>query len=622
MNKIKVMRSVGVLFLLTGMGLFFIGGKRTHAGETCLDSRPKKKWSERKHLRFGDLPKDFKLPTSPSIDAYIVDLKLPKINGKKMVKILELGSFFSSGFTGYNALYGEDAIIKNLSLKINEIDWLSHTCVLDKTGEPRFVKKLGRGEEEPVFLNKNKVLENIADDKFLTNSLFVGDLELYRPKWKLVPIQKDESEKADLAKLSHLVHEINTEVNAKKYIIKPLGLARGEGIFVFERNDLEEVLKLVLGLSEDEGGFYRALSEETKKAWTILFHNKCRSKNAFFLVEEYVASEPIKVMKKDKKNDFDATMRVVFILTNDKKGTKDSIGVKFIGEYWKLPKNPIGSSEDSYISQTHGEGDIVNSKEVSDLDKKIVHEQLEKILPEIYKKVLSINDIKQKLLASPDNTEQVYGEVFLEVDRSVWAMTFPDKKFIFLNILAEQGKLTEEKVKEVLNPILNSWDNMYEKDKKYFAGKLIASGLFKYPAMIEWFKTRDDRYKTSLLKVALESDKFQDKTDDIWETIKETLSGMENDYHKYSLLEAVLKSDEFQDKTDDIWTTIKITLKGMENDSYKDSLLKAVKDSKKFNEQQIDELEEIEAGEQESVPMEIDQHPTPPVERRPYCSIL
>ena len=102
-------------------------------------------------------------------------------------------------------------------------------------------------------------------------------------------------------------------------MIKPLNASRGNGVIIVDRLMLNRELKKILVDKETNP------NDPTYKYWIT-------TKNKTFLVEEFISS---KIILLDGKH-FDATMRVIFVLSHD----MNNINIDFLGAYWKLRPDP------------------------------------------------------------------------------------------------------------------------------------------------------------------------------------------------------------------------------------------------------------------------------------------
>jgi len=251
-----------------------------------------------------------------------------------------------------------------------------------------------------VIDGRANTVDLYAGDKFLTNTLFEGDLARYRPGWKMFPKQY----RRDLA------DSIRRDMPAQRYVIKPLEASRGRGVLVVESDALDDVLKKIL-TRDNAAEKARVKMEEFRivdgeddpyEYWVI-------DKNPVFLIETCEASKPVRA----NGEQYDGTMRMVFTLTRNKGDTS----IDFIDAYWKLPSRPLGQgpSRDSVVSKIHREEDAdlgaPISAPVSNRDKAIVEEQLKGIIPGIYQRIISETPdaVMRRLINSVDESHRAYG---------------------------------------------------------------------------------------------------------------------------------------------------------------------------------------------------------------------
>jgi len=357
----------------------------------------------------------FRLPDevsfAPDISCLIADLKYDG-NG---LKILEFGNITYSAFKGHKMLYGKSKVWEALwdelksynvpvwfishpedPLKQEErcFDRLSDIGIRYKgstdlllqddffcdclssvvpDGGPKCIDDCkgvvvlkDRGwpinERSNYFIVLNRYIFKWANDKLKTSLLF-GDnhLKNFKPRWKLYPKQFSDS----------LVKKIQEDFKEyDKLVIKPLHSTVGNGIIIFEKKDLEKIVKKILvekdTIDPNDDPSYSHWLGDSEQA---------------FLVESFEESKAIVVQNKR----YDATMRVIFVLSCS--GNK--IGLKFLGSYWKLPKHSLDDDcglQEKYKSKiVKG---FVCSEKVSDEDITHVKEILADVLPKMYLKVL------------------------------------------------------------------------------------------------------------------------------------------------------------------------------------------------------------------------------------------
>ena len=167
-----------------------------------------------------------------------------------------------------------------------------------------------------------------------------------------------------------LADEIISKNNADILVIKPMNAARGNGIMMIQKEDLNKTLELMLTTITNR---YEAEEGEESKCEKELDYWKT-DKNDHFMVESYAPSKPITV----DNLTFDATMRQVFVLHYD----KGRMFVTFIGGYWKLPKAAL--EEEGTLTEKIKSDiriDSKSSEKISKEDMSKVQEILKNMLP-------------------------------------------------------------------------------------------------------------------------------------------------------------------------------------------------------------------------------------------------
>lgn len=216
--------------------------------------------------------------------------------------------------------------------------------------------------QHPTVLPLCDALGPFGNSKVLMNSLFEQDVALakYRPRCLVL----EKKYKKSLAK------EITDKLQCDCYVIKPINSSKGNGIIVVKKRDLYQLLRKILKNPQRLPN----LNDPTYGYWL-------RDRNKSFLVEEYAPSRLITV----KSKQYDATMRVVFVLFND----VGRIGVTFLGSYWKLPTKSVSEAGD--LTEQHKSSikpDKIGVAEVALTDYENVKTILRKVLPALYLKML------------------------------------------------------------------------------------------------------------------------------------------------------------------------------------------------------------------------------------------
>lgn len=299
----------------------------------------------------------------------IADIKFDGEN----IKICELGQGSRSRFKGYDALYGKGKVWtafweylakfqkpfwivtpenyaftqKNISFNLNDLKKFGGQLIpsLGALEDLQYLKKyikrnnlsinpcaissydaivvtnhtsFGKGFftefnlRHPNILITDQAAAVFVNSKYETNELFKHkDLKKYRPKSMICKCIYDKN----------LVRSINKKLDCQKYVIKPLNASRGNGVIIVDRLMLNRELKKIL------------VDKETLDPNDPAYKYWITTKNKTFLVEEFISS---KIILLDGKH-FDATMRVIFVLSHD----MNNINIDFLGAYWKLPARSL-----------------------------------------------------------------------------------------------------------------------------------------------------------------------------------------------------------------------------------------------------------------------------------------
>jgi hypothetical protein len=154
----------------------------------------------------------------------------------------------------------------------------------------------------PFWIDKYRMTQLFAEDEVLTK---------LKPKWgnyKKVYTKK-------------LASTIAGELGSETFVIKPRGNFMGKGVIIAGRQDLDEVLRYII----TKKGRLAKSNDAAYRAWK-------NDRFDSFIVEEFVASDPIKLPHLGNKS-YQPTMRVAFLLTYN----NHHHDVHFLGEYWKTP---------------------------------------------------------------------------------------------------------------------------------------------------------------------------------------------------------------------------------------------------------------------------------------------
>jgi len=186
-----------------------------------------------------------------------------------------------------------------------------------------------------------------VDNKKMTHDIFVEcGLEHLRPVQKAFPRRWS----ADLPA------NITRELMANKkdaIVLKLVNRCRGAGVVVARvGRELDQVLRRLLVPSVDasDGGvpqtesFEEALNAglganpcDLKEQALHWWSNEC----PVFIAEKCMASQSV---EKDGAN-YDATMRIGFVLLRSQDSADSKFRVEFLGAYWKLPSEPMTSQD-------------------------------------------------------------------------------------------------------------------------------------------------------------------------------------------------------------------------------------------------------------------------------------
>jgi len=221
--------------------------------------------------------------------------------------------------------------------------------------------------ENPGVIQMDRSMISFGNDKSKMNRLFDDEeLKQYRPRWGIYP------KKYHKALADQIISDLDTDTDI--VVIKPLNGTKGRGVIIIEKNDLDRVLNLIIKHKKKAG----EIKDRSYNYWA-------RDKNDYFIVEEFIASDPVMVHNKP----YDATMRVVFLLAYN----QQNIELTFIGAYWKLPEKSLW--DEGHLNQQHKScgKDGYYEKVDDDLYIEVSH-LLKNVLPIMYMKMLEkINPI-------------------------------------------------------------------------------------------------------------------------------------------------------------------------------------------------------------------------------------
>jgi hypothetical protein len=232
-----------------------------------------------------------------------------------------------------------------------------NTKTLDRTIAS--TKKYGNNK----FLILDRATSKFVNNKMRTNQLFEEEsLMEFRPQCKIYK-KKYTPE---------LAASIIEQIPSQFYVIKPLNAAKGYGVLIVDKKELDLVLYLIL---QDK-------THLKEKRGDVSFTHWMNDKNDSFLIEEFVASKTLTIDDKP----YDPTLRIVFVLYND--AGKEH--VVFLDGYWKLPekalttKGSMTEKHKSHITESHQSSAAVDK---TDFDQ--VTKTLEPVLLQLYHRMLA-----------------------------------------------------------------------------------------------------------------------------------------------------------------------------------------------------------------------------------------
>lgn len=267
------------------------------------------------------------------------------------------------------------ALAKNQNTETNNSiqDYAGIIVIKNRNKRKDSIKNI-KDFEHFIILNEN--FTKYGENKHNCASLFdCKKLEEFKPKWSAYPCNYTP----DLAK------KIIRDLNCETLVIKPINSTRGQGVIIVEKENLDKILNKILNHSDTQ-----ALSDKERYMDSDYTFWK-KYKEETFLVEAFERSKNITVNKKV----YDATMRIVFAMSCEEKNKENAknssqkIEFHIIGAYWKLPESDIYSDCDlneKHKSKISGNG--ISSAKVDPSDIESVGKALEKIIPEIYTKIL------------------------------------------------------------------------------------------------------------------------------------------------------------------------------------------------------------------------------------------
>lgn len=334
-----------------------------------------------------------------------------KYDGKDL-KILEFGDCAESMFTGYNALYGNGAIwasfwkylaafkaplwliggdkkfiglpsFKKMGGKrVSTMNALSLAIDRDRdqkkydSSNPAGIVFIKTAYSQPsmkllkrkfpslVFINK-KVRHHVIN-KYRTDILFKqdNDLKKFRPGCKVCKKKYTPG----------LAKSIINELKGNTYVIKPTHGSCGKGVIFVKKNELDEMLQVLLG--------DRSNLRKMRNVSSRMFDFWLTDGASHFLVEEYAPSKILTIAGKP----YDPTMRLIFAMNSLGK----KIEIDILGAYWKLPGKPLTSNNsltEKHRSDIHSSAPV-NSVKVTPDDLEHVSQIFKPMMKKLYQSML------------------------------------------------------------------------------------------------------------------------------------------------------------------------------------------------------------------------------------------
>jgi len=244
-----------------------------------------------------------------------------------------------------------------------------------------------------LHLNSTQDFNFIIANKISSNGLFAKGLEQYKPSWLI------RDKEYNPVKARAIINTLQSDY----FVIKPIDSCRGNGVIVCNQDELDDKLHT---LSE----FHKYARDIGKNRFKDLGEaNYWRyDTSPYFLIEEYVPSINIS----SNGNAYDPTMRVAFAMQY----YDNLIKTDYFGAYWKLPATakiseaPNSKSAVSRISAS-GPGALAVSTE----HQQLVTSQLDKLLPEMYLKLLNNGAVGlSRFLVNDDKYHNDYTRHILE----------------------------------------------------------------------------------------------------------------------------------------------------------------------------------------------------------------
>jgi len=244
-----------------------------------------------------------------------------------------------------------------------------------------------------LHLNSTSDFNFIISNKIMSNSLFNEGLQQYRPRWLV----------RDKYYSPYKAREIINSLESEQIIIKPIDSCRGNGVILCNCDDLDDKLQMISEFYQ-----YRRNIGQNKYRYIGADEYWRYDDNPYFLIEQYIPSVKIGI----GDDQYDPTMRIVFAMQY----YDDFIKIDYFDAYWKLPAEPVNSGEitsTSVVSKI--DKDKQSSLPVSNEHKQQAVDQLKKVLPEVYLKLLKNGAIGlSRYLVGDDRHQNEYNAQILE----------------------------------------------------------------------------------------------------------------------------------------------------------------------------------------------------------------
>ena len=171
-----------------------------------------------------------------------------------------------------------------------------------------------------------------------------------------------------------LVDSILNTIKSDMLVIKPRNGSKGNGVIILHRDELEPCLNYLFANSSN--------TQNINKDWKYI--SRYWKKQSTFLIEEFVASDPVRVEWFDNKL-YDGTVRAVILMTYH----QNHINIDLLEAHWKLPKKSI--EDVGTLSEIHKSyGNEPHFYTIDPNTQKKMEAQLSKGLSRVYQKMLGL----------------------------------------------------------------------------------------------------------------------------------------------------------------------------------------------------------------------------------------